>query len=279
MAINKQRLQQDQLAAPAKPEDAQQPPQEAVQEPVGSQPAEAPQQEQFSPNAQRRFSELTETLRRKDQELQNAIAKSKQLEESHSQAQNRIAEIEKRLNAMLNQQLLEMDEDTRRQVLQKADFEAEAAKIEQRIASRFQPVLEQIATESIRQELQAVSRKYPGFNLDVHGPLIEIFRQKNPNCSLEQAFRAVAEPEELVQQAGRAPAVPPIAVPNQGNQAPRYVPQPQPNQKTPDQELEELRQQAFELARSDDPLKRRLSGQVMDRYIKQRMGPNLPGRR
>jgi hypothetical protein len=107
-----------------------------------------------------------------------------------------------------------------------------------------------------------------------------MFRRQNPNCTIEQAFRAVAEPDELAtSQQVRAPAIPPIAIPGSVGGAPRYVPPPAPAQKTPEQEIEQDRKRAFDLARSTDPNDRRVAGRAMDAYIAKKLGGSLPGRR
>lgn len=237
-------------------------------------------QEQFTPNAQRRFSELTATLRQKDQELQQALARSKQLEETQAQSNARLAEVEARFNAMVNQNLESLDPETRQQVMQQAAIDESAAQIERRVMQRVAPIVDRVTTQAVQAELVAVSQRYPAFSAEVHGPLIEIFRKQNPNCTIEQAFRAVAEPEELAYgRQERAPAIPPIAMPQSGNYAPRSAPQPRPPQTTPEQEIEADRKRAFDLAKSTDPMDRRNAGRAMDDYIRRKLGNRLPGQR
>jgi DNA repair exonuclease SbcCD ATPase subunit len=237
-------------------------------------------QNQLSPNAQRRFSELTTTLRQKDQELQQALARSKQLEETQAQTQARLSAIEARFQQVVNQNLDSLDPETRAQVMQQAAIDESAARIEQRVMQTMAPVIQRVTTQAIESELGAVAAKYPAFDAEVHGPLIEMFRQQNPRCTIEQAFRAIAEPEELAKgRSGRAPAVPPIAVPQTVSSAPRYVPTPPPQQKTPEQEVAEERDRAFRLAASSDPNDRRMAGRAMDAYIAKKLHGRLPGRR
>jgi hypothetical protein len=282
-AIEHQRAAAQQRANPQMPVQPVQPPEQQVQpmEHEGYQQADQQPQDnhQFSPNAQRRFSELSETLRRKDQELQQAQARSRALEETYAQAIARAEQIEARYNQLVNQNLDSLDPDTRQQVLQQAAIAESAAQIEQRVMQRVAPIIDRVTTNAIQAELNEVARKYPAFDATVHGPLIQIFRQQNPNCSIEQAFRAVAEPEELVRSPqGRAPAIPPVAIPQSINASPRYVQQPQPKT-TPEQELEEDRRRAFELARSSNPQDRRSAERAMEHYISQKLGNRLPGRR
>lgn len=263
------------------PQDlGQQPEQHPHQQAPMVDDQQPPDQTQLTPNAQRRFSELTNTLRQKDQELQQALARSKQLEETQNQTQARLAAIEARFNEVVNQNLDSLDPDTRQQVLQQAAIAESAAQIEQRVMQRVAPIVDRVTSQAIQAELSAVAQKYPAFAVEVHGPLIEMFRRQNPNCTIEQAYRAVAEPEELV--SGRpthATTIPPIAVPQSVNAAPRYIPQPQPPQRTEADEVEELRVRAFNLAKSTDPMDRRNAGRAMDAYIAKKHGGSLPGQR
>jgi hypothetical protein len=264
---------QTQANAPSQPEQQEQ--QGAAQ--VPQQPQD---QNQLSQNAQRRFSELTNTLRQRDQELQQALARSAQLEETQAQTQARLQAIEARFNSVVNQNLDSLDPETRQQVLSDAAVAESAAQIERRVMQRVAPIIDRVTSQAIEAELASVAHRYPGFSAEVHGPLIEVFRSKNPACTIEQAFRAVAEPEELVMgRQGRAPAVPPIAIPQTVNAAPRYMPPPTPQQTTPEQEMETDRQRAFNLARSTDPMDRRNAGRAMDHYIAQKLKGSLPGQR
>ena len=247
-------------------------------------PPQAPQQpqeqQQLSPNAQRRFSELTATLRQKDQELQQALARSRQAEETLAQTQARSQAIEARFNNVVNQNLDSLDPETRQQVLHDAAIAESAARIEARVMQSVAPLVQRVTTQAVEAELGAVASKYPAFSAEVHGPLIEGFRSHNPNCTIEQAFRAVAEPEELVTgRQARAPAVPPIAIPQSNNSAPRYVQPPAPPRTTPEQEIEADRQRAFRLANSTDPMDRRHAGRAMDDYIRRKLENKLPGQR
>ena len=282
-AIEQQRAAaaQRQAAQLQTPQDLGQQPEEQLQPQGAVTGDQQPQdQNQLSPNAQRRFSELTNTLRQKDQELQQALARSKALEETQAQTQARLAAIEARFNSVVNQNLDSLDPETRQQVLQEAAIAESAAQIEQRVMQRVAPIVDRVTTQAIQAELVAVSQRYPAFSAEVHGPLIEMFRKQNPNCTIEQAFRAVAEPDELAMgRQGRAPAVPPIAIPQSVNSAPRYVPQPQQPQRTEADEVEELRVRAFRLAQSTAPDDRRIAGKAMDAYMAKKLGGSLPGSR
>lgn len=246
----------------------------------GHQQSQDTNQGQLSPNAQRRISELSQLLRQKDQELQQAIARSQRSEETQAQTQARLQAIEARFNSVVNQNLDSLDPETRQQVLNDAAIAESAARIEQRVMQSVAPLVERVTTQAIEAELGAVAGKYPAFSAEIHGPLIETFRSRNQNCTIEQAFRAVAEPDELVMgRQGRAPAVPPIAIPQSVNTAPRYVAPPAAPQVTPEQVLEADRLRAFQLARSTDPLDRRQAGRAMDQYLASKLKGALPGQR
>lgn len=280
-AIERQRQAAEQQRPNLQSNQPPAPPQQGAQEEPEGDAGHQPTQDQtnLSPNAQRRFSELSQTLRQKDQELQQARASSKALEESNAQLSARLKAIEDRFNSVVNQNLEALDPETRQQVLSEAAIAQSAAQIEQRVMQRVAPTIDHINAQAIESELRAVAGKYPNFSIDVHGPLIEMFRRQNPNCSIEQAFRAVAEPEELVMSSSRAAAVPPVAVPQTVNSAPRYVPTPAPKTPTIEEEIETDRRRAFDLARSTDPNDRRNAGRAMDQYLVRKLGGNIPGRR
>jgi hypothetical protein len=240
------------------------------------QPNAEPPAQDASPNAQRRFSELTATLRQREQALQQAEARSRQLEESHAQLQARLQSVEEGYKKVIGQNLESLDPETRAAVMQDARMTELVAGIESRLLQRIDPMLKSVRDRAAQDDLSRLATKYPGFRLDTHLELIEIFREKNPNCSIEQAFRAVAEPEELALNQDRAPAIPPIAMPSPGNAAPRYVPQPDPKQLTPEQEVELDRQRAFKLARSTDTLDRRDAGRAMDQLLRSKLAARLP---
>jgi len=148
--------------------------------------------------------------------------------------------------------------------------------MESRLMARVSPVLQTMQDRAAQADLHKLSEQYAGFSYEVHVPLIEMFREKNPNCSVEQAFRAIATPDELFNgRQDRAAAIPPIAIPQNGNAAPRYLP-PEPKQ-TPEQELEIDRQRAFQLSRSDKPEDRKMAGRAMDELLRKKLGNKLPG--
>lgn len=214
-------------------------------------------------------------LRQKDQELQLAVENGKKATETATQFQSRLAALEQQHAQMLQANLDHLDPDTRMQVMQDARMSQRLDEFEGRILSKIQPQLQNLETQASRNEMQALGDKYPAFDLQIHGKLIDMFRGKNPHCSIEQAFRAVAEPEELVtRQAARARAVPPIIPPGNGElAAARFAPTPETQrQPTPQDELVEEARRIAELRRSTDPAKQKEGMQLLDRHLARRLG-------
>jgi len=107
--------------------------------------------------------------------------------------------------------------------------------------------------------------------------LIEMFRGKNQHASVEQAFKAVAEPEELViRDAVPATAVPPVVAPRASMASPqtRYIPEPQSN---PEQEMQEEAAQIGKLMRSMDAADHKTGARLIEKNLADRLGDNLPG--
>lgn len=277
--IERQRAAAAQLRVAANPQsDA--PPDEHQASPNGQPPAQPEPQgdPQLTPNAQRRFGELSQTLRQKDQELQATLAKQRQAEQAAAEAVQRAEAAEARWQQMVQQNLDHLDPETRAQVARDVQIQEGFNQLEQRLMGRIAPVLNGVQARNAQADRAKLSEKYQGYNPQVHDQLIDVFRESNPNCSIEQAFRAVAEPDELMIAKARAPAVPPIANPAPGNAAPRYVPSPS-QQTSPEQEIEEDRQRAYQLARSTKAADRRHVGPAFDNLIRSKLRGALPGQR
>ena len=100
----------------------------------------------------------------------------------------------------------------------------------------------------------------------------------NPNCSVEQAFRAIATPEELAPGGGgRATVIPPTLPPGNGSPQPRYLPAPN-SEKDPVQQMRVDAARAAELARSADPEDHKRSQLLFAQNIADRLGGSIPGR-
>lgn len=242
-------------------------------DPAPPPPPPQPVAEPISSRAEQRIKELVDQLRTKDQELQQALTMGKQATETAGQFQQRLQTLEQQHQQLLQTNLEHLDPDTRTQVMTDARLAQRMDEFEQRIMGRIQPQLKHLELNANQQELHAVSQKYPGFDYQTHAPLIEQFRASNPRCSIEQAFRAVAEPEELgTRQAARAQAVPPIVPPGNGEFGiARFKPM-RPVEPQPEDQLVEESRRIAELRRSTDPAKQKEGMQLLDAHLRRRLG-------
>lgn len=234
-----------------------------------------PAAELASPRAEARIQELVAALRAKDQELQTALAMGKQATETASQFQQRLAALEQQHQQMLQQNLDSLDPDTRSQVMADARLSQRLDEFKRDLLGQIAPRLQRLDQSTAQQEMAALAQKYPGFDFQTHAPLIAQFRESNPRCSIEQAFRAVAEPEELMtRQGARAPAVPPFVPPGNGDLgAARYAPQTRPkNAPQPEDELVEESRRIAELRRSTDPAKQKEGLDLLNGHLRRRLG-------
>lgn len=237
--------------------------------PVGqTPPAEAPD----SPRAQRRIQELVDQLRAREAELAAARDEGRRYGETLQQTQQRLQALEQQHEQMLQANLDHLDPETRMRVLQDARLREQFEQLEQRIISKVQPQLQQIQSRDARREMEALANKYPRFDLQIHGPLIDMFRGKNPHCSIEQAFRAVGDPEELVtRQSASAVAIPPVVAPGSSTLAStRYAPQPEP-QTDPVQEAREEAERMAKLRASNDPREQKAGLAAVDDMLRRRV--------
>jgi len=128
----------------------------------------------------------------------------------------------------------------------------------------------------IHTELMSLANKYPRFDVQIHGPQIEMFRGKYPEVPIEQAYKAIAEPEELVVRGAVAhSAVPPVLAP--GGTAPantRYVAEPQSD---PEQEIREESLLWKKQIASADPAEQRTGYRLLEKNLADRLGDKLPG--
>jgi hypothetical protein len=234
-----------------------------------------PVAEPLTSRAEQRIQELVAQLRVKDSELQTAIEMGKKASETATQFQSRLTSLEQQHQQMLQANLDNLDPDTRAQVLMDARLNQRMDEFEQRLMGRVQPQIRHLETAAAQQEMHALAQKYPGFDYQAHAPLIDQFRARNAHCSIEQAFRAVAEPEELaLRSAARAQAIPPFVPPGNGDLgAARYAPksatQPQPN---PKDELVDEARRVKELRASTDPAKQKEGLQLLDQHLRRRLG-------
>ncbi len=239
-------------------------------------PPQGPGDTDFSARANERFSKLTQDLRVADQERQAAVAKAKELELSASESKAMYESLQQQHQQMLQSNLDNLDPETRMQVMQDARMQEYFANFKQDILSTLQPQIAGLQENRAHNELMQLAEKYPAFDVVVHGPSIEMFRGKYPDVPIEQAFKAIAEPEELVTRgAASHAAVPPILAP--GGSAPansRYVAEPQSD---PEQEMREESLQWKKLLASADPAEQRTGARLLEKNMSDRLGAHLPG--
>ncbi len=249
----------DGSVAPPTPSTEQQTP--------GSDPSE-------SPNVQRRFQELTQRLRVADQEKQAAEQQAKNLSSTNQELVTRLQAIETQHQTMIQENLESLDPETRMAVMQDARMSELMAGVEKRLMDSFMPHVQGLEQANTQRQMMELGGKYPAFDIQIHGPLIDMFRGKNPHCSVVQAYRAIAEEDELVTrtQSSSTP-IPPIVAPGgAGNGMPRYVPQPETN---PETEMVEDARRMAKLRASSDPEEQKQGLRLADANIRQRLSRQL----
>lgn len=243
---------------------------------VPGQPPQEPGDPNFSVRANERFAKLSQDLREADRERQAAIAEVKELKASEAETKAMLEALRAQHQQMLQANLDNLDPETRMQVMQDARMQEYFASFKQDILNTLQPQIQGLQENRVHNELMALSEKYPRFDVQIHGPQIEMFRGKYPEVPIEQAYKAIAEPEELVTRgAASHAAVPPILAP--GGTAPantRYVAEPQSD---PEQEMREESLAWKKLLASADPADQRAGARLLEKNMGDRLGDNLPG--
>lgn len=229
--------------------------------------------EESSPKAQRRIQELVEQLRSKDRELQEVIENSKKQNDTVAELNAKLENLQRQNEQILRDNLDQLDPETQRQILLDQRLQEMFTQLERRIDQKYAPQLQSIENRNVQSEMAALSETYPMFDVQVHGPLIEMFRGKNPNCTIEQAYRAIAEPDELTTRTtARASAVPPVVPPGQHDlRNVRYVAEPE-QQSDPEAEMVEEAQRIKDLRNSLDPQKQKEGLALVHQNLAKRLG-------
>lgn len=268
---------EQQVAAAQKAQQmATQPP---VAVPTPGQPTPPPprEPEETSQRAQERIQNLINQLRQKDQELQVSQNQQAGAATTNEELRAQLTASTNQMQQLMQEHMEHMDPETRQQVLNNAQIAQAVAQAESRILQRVTPQLQELQVSNEQRERVQVSAVYAGYNPQVHDVLIDEFRKGNPNCSIEQAFRAVATPEELsVPGAGPRNAPPPAIAPGSGAPNPRYLPTPTPGN-DPLTQMVADRDRAAELARSADPNDQKMATALWHKNLTERLGLNVPG--
>jgi hypothetical protein len=243
-------------------------------------PPQGPETDDLSSNAQQRFAKLTQDLREKDRQLQEVLAASQTNQSSLAETQAALQALQQQHNEMVNANLENLDPETRALVMQDARTQEHLAAFKQQIMSEIAPAISDLRKDRTQNDYMKLAGKYPGvFDIDVHAPLIQAFRERNRHASVEQAFKAVVEVQDLMPRgAGAATAAPPIVAPRASMQSPtsRYVPAPESN---PEQEMQEEAAQIGKLMRSGDPADHKAGQRLVEKNLLDRLGSTLPGSR
>jgi len=287
MALERQRaaaeaeraqLQAEQAAAPtpvAEQGQPQAPSPEGTQQPAG-QPTPQPE---YSPRANERIAELALARRDAERKAQEAEARAAAHERELEQLRQERSRLEAERNKILQDQLETMDPETRTRVLAEGKTRELLAETEQRIMSRIEKPVQELRASAREAELSKVAQKYPGFDYDVHKPLIDAFQQRNPACTVDQAFRAVAEEHELgTRPVQRGRQVPPVPAPRTTRGSQDYVPNQQP-QKSEQEVLAEEVEEIRKLGSSTDPADKRRHRDLLNAHLDKRFAQRFPARK
>ena len=250
--------------------------------PAQGQPQASPPQQPPEPTqrAQERIQDLINQLRTKDQELQTQQQQQAGAATTNEELRAQLTASTQQMQSLMQEHMEHMDPETRAQVLNNAQIAQTVAAAENRILGVVNPQIHQLQTRNDQLEKVRVGSVYQGYNPMVHDQLIDEFRKGNPNCSIEQAFRAVATPEELSSGGAVVPrnAPPPTVAPGSGAPAPRYLPTHVQNQEMdPLQQMVADRDRASELARSADPNDQKAATALWHKNLTERLGLNVPG--
>lgn len=245
-----------------------------------AQPPQGPDADDLSPNAQQRFAKLTQDLRDKDRQLQEVLEAGKTNQGSLTETQAALQALQQQYNEMIQANLENLDPETRASVMQDARTQEHLANFKQQMMSEFSPMLNDLKQDRTQNDYVKLAGKYPGvFDIEVHAPLIQAFRERNRHASVEQAFKAVVEMADLMPRgAAAATAAPPTVAPRASMQSPtsRYIPAPESN---PEQEMQEEAAQIGKLMRSHDPADHKAGQRLVEKNLYDRLGATLPGAR
>lgn len=270
-----QQAQQQPQTMPVNGQHQQVPPQQVAQQ-VTQQPLQqVPAQPQntgpdLSDRANERFSRLSEQLRTKDEELQRLQQQVRERESSEAQIKQQMQEMQQQFQQVMQQNMDDLDPETRAEILQRIRMQELAKELKSNIMSEIKPALQQFESYKVENDLEKLSRKYPAFDVDVHGEAINVVRKQNPNLSYEQAFRVIATPEELgMRSTGPAQAaVPPIVAPAGGLNQPRYVPEPAVDH---EKDMREEAAMIRTLMESKDPIDHRKGQRLVEKNLYDRL--------
>lgn len=274
MALEQQREQAAQSRMPPTQESQQ--PVEPPQEPPAPEDSQRPEgQQQVQQNGpqrvEKRFAELAAARRDAERKAQDAearlAARDAELEQVRSERQQLAAERQRLLESNLEQ----LDPEQRVTVLAEARTRELMAEQEKRITQRFEAPLQEMRDERRHRDLMKIADRYPAFDAEVHGPLIDAYQSRNHASTVEQAFRAIAEDHELTTSPVQPrKQVPPTVQPRSTRGSSGYVPPPSKTEEDAQRQLSEEVREIGKLNSSHDPADRRKARDLMDANLKKR---------
>jgi hypothetical protein len=210
-----------------------------------------------------------------EQQLQVTQEEARKRATTEQELRDQLEAAQEQHRKMLEDNLDQLDPDARARVVADARFQELFEGMERRIEQRFGTAIQGLEIDRQQQQMQALAQKYAYFSIELHGPLIEMFREKNPSCSVEQAFRAVAQDGELALRDAALPmAAPPVVSPGGGgSQQQRYMPSPEPD---PVDQMREEARKAAELMRSNNHADRQQALRMFDKNLSDRLGDRIP---
>lgn len=234
--------------------------------PQGQQPQELQGQEPAPQSVQDRFRELTTQLR---DERKRAAELEGTLRTERESMGARLQALESKHNEFLRQHLEQLDPDERDRILSEARMLEIADRTKKEVLDVVVPHLRDSALDRRHRDMRDLAGRYPMFDVQVHGDLIESFLEQNRACTVEQAFRAVATDEELVMRQRPTPV--PSAVTGPGSRALETMGGP-PKPPDPEENLRNDARALHELARSRNPADRAKHRRLTADHLARRLG-------
>jgi len=159
-----------------------------------------------------RFAEVSREKTAYKRELEQLRKEREERDLDLAKARQEAEQLKAERQRLLEQQFETLPPEERAAVMARSEVERGIQAAEQRLVERFGPIFRTVQEDRLQREVERVAGKYPAFDFDVHMPLIQTFREQNPACSVEHAFRAVAEDHELAVNGRTARRVPPPVV-------------------------------------------------------------------
>jgi hypothetical protein len=176
----------------------------------------------------------------------------------------------------MEQNLESLAPEERHRFLVRQESQRLKSELREEIRREIVPHVQELAKERRQREIERVAARFPSYDAGRHQPLIDVFQNVNPGCTVEMAFKAIAEPWEL--QPNGSPVrgqTPPVVVPVPGGSLPKFMPSPTSG----DKEEQHLREQAALIraqASSTNPEERAKAMATATRNVAERLKGRMP---